>query len=76
MGTLSETAHETGTASQQIVASVHQVSIGVEQIASAMTQIDTATVQSLDMAEQTKQGSKNLGEAAEDLSSNINAYKI
>ncbi|MBT6361549.1 MAG: methyl-accepting chemotaxis protein [Rhodospirillales bacterium] len=76
MVTLSEAIHETGTSCQQIVAAVRQESVGIEQIATAMNDINEATTQSLTTANDTKQATENLGEAVEDLESNINAYKI
>ena len=76
MGLLSEAIHQTGTSCQQIVAAVRQESIGIDQIATAMNDINEATTQSLTTANDTKQATENLGEAVEDLESNINAYKI
>jgi methyl-accepting chemotaxis protein len=63
-------------ASQQIVASVRQEAIGLDQVSTAMAEINRATVHFVSSADRTKDSADQLGEMASRMRKSITAYKV
>ena len=76
MHQLGEVIRETSLASQQIVAAVRQGTVGVEQVALAMSEINKVTSQFVTGTQQSKQVSSDLGVVAAKLRESVGVYKI
>ena len=73
---LSEVIEETGTASQQIVAAVRQEAAGIDQIATAMSEINKVTHQFVASTRQSSEATTHLAAIASQLSEKVKVYKI
>ena len=73
---LSDTIQESFEAAQQIAASAHQQSVGIEQIAQAMNHVDEGTSQFLDGAHQSQIAAEKLNELAAQLAAVTERYRV
>jgi methyl-accepting chemotaxis protein len=73
---LSDTIQESFDAAQQIAASAHQQSVGIEQIAQAMNHVDEGTTQFLDGAHQSQLAAEKLGELSVQLAQVTERYRV
>ena len=73
---MAETVALSSDATSQIVASAKQQSHGMDQITSAMNDINQSTTQTLASTRQTEEAAKNLGKLGERLKNAIAIYKI
>jgi methyl-accepting chemotaxis protein len=73
---LSDTIQESFDAAQQIAASAHQQSVGIEQIAEAMNHVDEGTAQFLDGAHQSQMAAEKLNELAAQLAAVTERYRV
>jgi len=73
---LAETIHEATQAAQQIAASAHQQSVGMDQIAQAMQDINQATSQFVAGAHQSQLAAEELNELSQNLQEITDRYKI
>ncbi len=76
MHQLNEVIRETSLASQQIVAAVRQETVGIEQVAIAMNEINKVTSQFVTGTQQSKQVSSELGVVAARLRDSVGVYRI
>ena len=73
---LAETIREAAQAAQQIAASAHQQSVGMDQIAQAMRDVNEGTTQFVAGAGQSQQAAEGLNDLAEELASVAGQYKV
>jgi methyl-accepting chemotaxis protein len=73
---LSNTIQEAFGAAQQIAASAHQQSVGIEQIAQAMNHVNDGTAQFLEGAQQSQQAAENLNELCAQLAALTERYRV
>jgi methyl-accepting chemotaxis protein len=73
---LSETIHEAFGAAQQIAASAHQQSVGIEQIAQAMNHVNDGTTQFVEGAHQSQMAAEKLTELADQLAAVTERYRV
>jgi methyl-accepting chemotaxis protein len=73
---LSETIHEAFGAAQQIAASAHQQSVGIEQIAQAMNHVNEGTTQFVEGAHQSQMAAEKLTELAGQLAAVTERYRV
>jgi methyl-accepting chemotaxis protein len=73
---LTEIIRTAAEAAQEIAASAHQQSVGIDQIASSMTSIEDGTAKSLDGAHSSRQAAENLNELAAKLASLTERYRV
>jgi methyl-accepting chemotaxis protein len=73
---LADTIREASGAAEQIAASAHQQSVGMDQIAEAMTNIDDGTVQFLDGAQQSQKVAGDLNELSSKLAALTDRYRV
>ncbi len=73
---LSETIQEACDAAQQIAASAHQQSVGIEQISRAMNHVDEGTVQFLEGAQQSQRAAETLNELSGQLVAVTERYRV
>jgi methyl-accepting chemotaxis protein len=73
---LAETIREASGAAEQIAASAHQQSVGMDQIAEAMTNIDDGTAQFLDGAQQSQRVAGDLNELSGKLAALTDRYRV
>jgi PAS domain S-box-containing protein len=73
---LSKVIKSSSTASQQIVASIGEQTLGIDQIATAMSEINKAMTQFVGSAEETKTTSTELGKVAKSLEDNVRIFKF
>jgi methyl-accepting chemotaxis protein len=73
---LSETIQEACDAAQQIAASAHQQSVGIEQIAQTMNHVNEGTVQFLEGAHQSQQAAEKLDELSGQLVAVTERYRV
>ena len=76
MRQLGEVVRETSIVSQQISAVVRQQFIGLEQVTSAMKEINTVTSQFVSSTQQSKESSAGLSLVAERLRNSVSMYKL
>lgn len=76
MHQLGEVIRETSLASQQIVAAVRQGTVGVEQVAIAMGEINKVISQFVTGTQQSKQASNDLGMVTAKLRESVGVYKV
>lgn len=76
MRSLSEIIDDTATTSQQIVAAVRQEATGIDQVNSAMGDINTSVQQFVMSTRQTEEANNTLEQLADKLRTNISAYKV
>lgn len=67
---------ETEVSSQQILASIKQEAIGIDQVTAAMSEINQATGHFVDNSNQTKMVAEQLNDMANDMQENIRIYQI
>ncbi len=73
---LSDTIQESFGAAQQIAASAHQQSVGIEQIAQAMNHVDEGTSQFLEGAHQSQMAAEKLNELSSQLAAVTERYRV
>jgi methyl-accepting chemotaxis protein len=73
---LSETIHEAFGAAQQIAASSHQQSVGIEQIADAMNHVNDGTTQFVEGAHQSQMAAEKLNELSAQLAAVTERYRV
>jgi len=73
---LSETIQESFAAAQQIAASAQQQSVGIEQIARAMNNVNDGTTQFLEGAHQSQMAAETLNELAGQLAAVTERYRV
>jgi methyl-accepting chemotaxis protein len=73
---LSDTIHEAFGAAEQIAASAHQQSVGIEQIAQAMNHVNEGTSQFLDGANQSQMAAEKLNELSAQLAAVTERYRV
>ncbi|HWD74712.1 MAG TPA: methyl-accepting chemotaxis protein [Solirubrobacteraceae bacterium] len=73
---LTDTIREASHAAEQIAASAHQQSVGMDQIAGSMSDIDAGTAQFLDGAQQSQRAAENLNGLAAKLASLTERYRV
>ncbi|HZE05218.1 MAG TPA: methyl-accepting chemotaxis protein [Solirubrobacteraceae bacterium] len=73
---LSDTIQESFDAAQQIAASAHQQSVGIEQIAQAMNNVDAGTSQFLEGAHHSQMAAEKLNELAAQLAAVTERYRV
>jgi methyl-accepting chemotaxis protein len=73
---LSDTIQEAFGAAQQIAASAHQQSVGIEQIAQAMNHVNEGTTQFLDGAHQSQMAAEKLNELSVALAAVTERYRV
>ncbi len=73
---LADTIREASFAAEQIAASAHQQSVGMDQIADAMGNIDDGTVQFLEGAEQSQRVAGDLSDLSGKLAALTARYKV
>ena len=73
---LSETIHEAFGAAQQIAASSHQQSVGIEQIAQAMNHVNEGTTQFVEGAHQSQMAAGKLNELSAQLAALTERYRV
>ncbi|MEO5364900.1 MAG: protoglobin domain-containing protein [Magnetococcus sp. WYHC-3] len=76
VGALREVIHETSLAGQQIVAAVRQESVGIDQVASAMTEINQVTGRFVGSTEQAMKIIDELGRLGRDLEATVALFKV
>ena len=76
MKNLSKVIKSSSSASQQIVASIGEQTLGIDQIATAMSEITKAMTQFVGSAEETKTTSTELGKVAKSLEDNVRIFKF
>lgn len=74
--TLAEVIEESAQSSQHIEASVRQEGLGIDQITSAMTEINAATLQFVEATEHTQVSAEYLTQLAEKMAASVRAYKL
>ncbi|HEX3979433.1 MAG TPA: methyl-accepting chemotaxis protein [Solirubrobacteraceae bacterium] len=73
---LADTIREASAAAEQIAASAHQQSVGMDQIAEAMTNIDNGTDQFLEGAHQSQRVAGDLSELSDKLAALTDRYRV
>ena len=73
---LADTIREASAAAEQIAASAHQQSVGMDQIAEAMTNIDNGTGQFLEGAHQSQRVAGDLSELSGKLAALTDRYRV
>jgi methyl-accepting chemotaxis protein len=73
---LAGTIREASGAAEAIAASAHQQSVGMDQIADAMTNIDNGTSQFVEGAHQSQRAAENLNELSAKLASLTDRYRV
>ncbi len=73
---LADTIREASAAAEQIAASAHQQSVGMDQIAEAMTNIDDGTAQFLEGAQQSQRVAGDLNELSGKLAALTDRYRV
>ncbi len=73
---LSDTIHGAFGAAEQIAASAHQQSVGIEQIAQAMNHVNEGTSQSLEGAHQSQMAAEKLNELSAQLAAVTERYRV
>lgn len=73
---LADTIRAASGAAEQIAASAHQQSVGMDQIAEAMTNIDDGTAQFLDGAQQSQRVAGDLNELSGKLAALTDRYRV
>jgi methyl-accepting chemotaxis protein len=73
---LAETIRGASHAAEQIAASAHQQSVGMDQIAEAMNNIDDGTAQSLAGAQQSQRAAESLNDLSAKLASLTDRYRV
>ncbi len=73
---LSDTIQGSFDAAQQIAASAHQQSVGIEQIAEAMNHVDEGTSQFLEGAHQSQMAAEKLNELSAQLAQVTERYRV
>jgi len=73
---LSDTIQESFGAAQQIAASAHQQSVGIEQIAQAMGDVNQGTEQFLEGAHQSQMAAERLNELSAQLAAVTERYRV
>jgi methyl-accepting chemotaxis protein len=73
---LADTIRAASAAAEQIAASAHQQSVGMDQIAEAMTNIDDGTAQFLEGAQQSQRVAGDLGELSDKLAALTDRYRV
>jgi methyl-accepting chemotaxis protein len=73
---LSDTIQEAFGAAQQIAASAHEQSVGIEQIAQAMNHVNEGTSQFLDGAHQSQMAAEKLNELSGQLAAVTERYRV
>jgi methyl-accepting chemotaxis protein len=73
---LAETIREASAAAEQIAASAHEQSQGMDQIAEAMTNIDDGTALFLEGAQQSQRVAGDLGELSQKLAALTDRYRV
>jgi methyl-accepting chemotaxis protein len=76
IGQLADTIRGAAQAAQQIAASAHEQSVGMDQIAQAMTDVNEATTQFVTWAEQTQVAAESLNELSRQLQAMTESYKV
>lgn len=74
--TLGEVIQRSAMDSKQIVAAVKEESVGIDQMAESISQIDQVTKEFSKAAEQTKIASLSLGETIGELKKSVEIYKL
>ena len=73
---LAETIREASHAAQQIAASAHQQSVGMDQIAGAMKDVNESTTQFVAGAQQSQQAAEDLNELSRRLAALTERYRV
>jgi methyl-accepting chemotaxis protein len=73
---LADTIRDASAAAEQIAASAHQQSVGMDQIAEAMTNIDNGTDQFLEGAQQSQRVAGDLSELSDKLAALTDRYRV
>ena len=76
ISSLSDTISEAFGAAQQIAASAHQQSVGIEQIAQAMNHVNDGTAQFVEGAHQSQMAAERLTELAGQLAAVTERYRV
>jgi methyl-accepting chemotaxis protein len=76
IGSLAETIREAAQAAQQIAASAHEQSVGMDQIAQAMKEVNEGTTQFMAGAQQSQRAAEDLNELSQQLASLVELYKV
>jgi methyl-accepting chemotaxis protein len=76
ISSLSDTINEAFGAAQQIAASAHQQSVGIEQIAQAMNNVNDGTAQFVEGAHQSQMAAEKLTELADHLAAVTERYRV
>jgi methyl-accepting chemotaxis protein len=76
IGSLAATIREAAQAAQQIAASAHQQSVGMDQIARAMEDVSQGTTQFVAGAEQSQRAAEDLNELSGQLASLAEQYRV
>jgi methyl-accepting chemotaxis protein len=76
ISSLTDTIRTASHAAEQIAASAHQQSVGMDQIANAMSDIDAGTGQFLDGAQQSQRAAENLNELSAKLAALTERYRV
>ena len=76
MRALSDVIQETTIASQQIEAAVRQESVGIEQIAAGMSEINQVTATFLESIKQTTAAIESIANIAQSLKKNVDTYQV
>ncbi|MGH2914626.1 MAG: methyl-accepting chemotaxis protein [Solirubrobacteraceae bacterium] len=76
IASLTDTIREASAAAEQIAASAHQQSVGMDQIAEAMAHIDGGTSQFLEGAQQSQLAAESLNELSAKLAALTDRYRV
>jgi len=76
MRVLSDVIHESVLASRQIVAAVRQEAAGIDQVNTAMGEINKVTQQFVESAQQTTGAAENINRLAGQMQESVSAYKF
>jgi methyl-accepting chemotaxis protein len=76
ISSLADTIREASSAAEQIAGSAHQQSVGMDEIAGAMSDIDRGTGQSLEGARQSQVAAESLDELSAKLASLVARYRV
>ncbi|HET8980408.1 MAG TPA: methyl-accepting chemotaxis protein [Solirubrobacteraceae bacterium] len=73
---LTDTIRDASRAAEEIASSAHQQSVGMDQIADSMSEIETGTTQFLDGAQQSQRAAENLNQLSVKLASLTERYRV
>ena len=73
---LTDTIRDASRAAEEIATSAHQQSVGMDQIAESMSEIESGTTQFLDGAQQSQRAAENLNQLSAKLASLTERYRV